>query len=80
MEKAPMTLDDFAIIQSCVTRFRACKVAEDIIKKSWLEDALLMGYRPPTKWQRRKMRVKEFFGRFHLAWRALRGDDLSFED
>ncbi len=79
MEK-PITLTEFAVIQEATTRFAACRIADEIMRQNVLADALWMGYAPPTKWERRKARIREFFGRFKLAYRALRGDDLTFED
>lgn len=67
-------------LTSIVSRFKACQGAENVMRSSALEDLLYMGYVPPTKWQRRKYKIAKFFGRFNLAWRALRGDELEFED
>ena len=78
----PLTLKEFSktTLAEVTKRFAACAVAEQITRANALTDMLFMGYKPLTKWQRRKRQIKEFFGRFHLAWRALRGDDLSLED
>jgi len=61
-------------------RFAVSAAYEQITRSNALADMLFMGYKPLTKWQKHKRRVKEFFGRFGLAYRALRGDNLNFED
>lgn len=79
-DRTKFTLDDWSAMQRASSRLAAARIYEDIMQPNALAEALFAGYKSPTKWQRRKMRIKEFFGRFYLAWRALRGDDLSFED
>jgi hypothetical protein len=61
-------------------RFAECAAYKAVMRENAFADMLYMGYLPPTKWQKHKRRIKEFFGRFHLAWRALRGDEITFED
>lgn len=63
-------------ITAIVTRLAAAQAADNLLRKRFLDDMLYMGYVPPTKWQRRKASLKDFLGRFKLAYRALRGDDL----
>lgn len=55
-------------------------LAESVLGSNALANIILRNYPPLTKWQRRKLRIKEYLDRLHLAWRALRGDDLNFED
>ena len=78
----PLTLARYSetTLTDITKRYAISAAYEQITRANALADMLFMGYKPLTKWQKHKRRVKEFFGRFGLAYRALRGDDLNFED
>lgn len=74
--RTKITLADWQAIQN----YQLKGIMENILGSNALANILLRNYRPLTKWQRRKLRIKGYLDRLHLAWRALRGDDLNFED
>jgi hypothetical protein len=72
-----ITLDDFsAQLQVMTARFAAAKVVEDLSRKNHLLEMLMMGYKPPTKWQRFKYRLADLRQRAKDIWTILSGGDI----
>lgn len=69
------TIDDYAK-QILQPRFNACKVAEDLMRKDQLTDALFMGLKPLTKWQRMKLRLMDIKQRCKDIWTIVSGGDV----
>lgn len=77
-----VTLKEFSetTLKDISYHFAAAAIYKEFMEPNALAAALMAGYKPPTKWQKRKHRIKEFLGRFKIAYRVMRGDDLNFED
>lgn len=54
-------------------RFNACCIAEQKALKQMYQDALYMGLKPPTKWQRLKYKLADIKQRCKDIWTIISG-------
>lgn len=71
-----MNLDEYEVILNASSRFKACKIAEDLMKTNALQDMLFMGVKPITKWQKFKYKIKDYKQRCKDIWTILKGSDI----
>ncbi len=74
----PYSLDHFSkeLLEPMVKRFAEANAAEIIFRSNALEDALFMGLKPPTKWQRFKYKLEDIKKRFKDIWTIVSGGDI----
>lgn len=66
------------MIRQVKTRYDACAISEDLLRKDYINDILFMGYKhkPPNRRQRFKLKLKDLKQRCKDIWTIVSGGDI----